>query len=70
MKLARGISNAGLGFFELPINIQKTGEEEGVGRALTYGLLKGAGRAFWRSILGAYEVATFWIPIPAISHRF
>jgi len=63
-KLGRGISNATLGFLELPMNIQSVGKESGIGPAISYGLLKGAGRAILRTFLGIYETATFWIPIP------
>jgi putative exosortase-associated protein (TIGR04073 family) len=63
-KLGRGISNTMLGFLEFPITIEKVGKESGVGPAISYGILKGIVRAAMRTIVGAYEIVSFWVPVP------
>jgi len=63
-KLGRGISNAALGFLELPMNIQSVGEESGVVAAVSHGILKGLARTVLRTVTGVYETATFIIPVP------
>ena len=63
-KLGRGIANTLLGFLELPKTIEDTGKKDGVGPAISLGFIKGLAKAVARTIVGVYETASFWIPVP------
>ncbi len=63
-KLFRGIANAATGWMELFKQPIVTGQEQGAGIGLTWGLIKGIGYAVARSVAGGYEIATFPLPIP------
>ncbi len=63
-KLGRGLCNTLFGIAEVPIQINKTLNEEGSGAAATYGVVKGVGHFFMREGVGIYEVLTFPIPYP------
>ncbi len=63
-KLFRGIVNAATGWFEIPKQISLTWQESGAGPGMTWGLAKGVGWAVARSVVGAYEIITFPMPIP------
>jgi len=57
--LLRGVTNTGLGWFELfnqPSQASKNGENIGVG------ILKGVGYSVKRTLKGAGEILTFWVP--------
>ena len=57
--LVRGALNTGLGWFELfnqPSQASKHGENVGVG------LVKGVGYTIRRTLKGAGEILTFWVP--------
>ncbi len=61
-KLGRGLSNIFFGWSEVPATIAKVNEHEGNSAAASYGLLRGADRAFARFGVGFYE-AILW-PLP------
>jgi putative exosortase-associated protein (TIGR04073 family) len=63
-KLGRGLANTLFGIAEIPIQIQKTMDQEGSGAAATYGVVKGFGHFFMREGVGIFEVLTFPIPFP------
>jgi putative exosortase-associated protein (TIGR04073 family) len=63
-KLGRGLANTLFGVAEIPIQIQKTLEQEGSGAAITYGVCKGIGHFLMREGVGIYELITFPIPYP------
>lgn len=63
-KLGRGIANIGTGILEIPSNIVSVTEEDGYLAGATYGIVKGIAWAVLRTTVGAYETATFLIPIP------
>ena len=63
-KLGRGLANTFFGIAEIPIQIQKTMDQEGSGAAATYGVVKGLGHFFMREGVGIYEILTFPIPFP------
>jgi len=63
-KLGRGIANVLTGALEIPLNIVDAQEEEGYIAAVTYGIVKGVAMTALRTVVGAYEIVTFLIPIP------
>jgi len=64
-KAGRGVSNLIGGWLEIPLNIQQYTRRYDIGggffTGLAYGVVKGLNRTF----IGVYEVATFFVPIPA-----
>ena len=62
-KLGRGVVNAATGWGEIPkqtvVGSNNGGFLGGVG-----GFFKGIGFAVARSVVGGYEIATFWAPVP------
>ena len=64
-KLGRGFANILTGFLELPQSIVDVSEEEGPLAAVTYGIVKGLALSVLRTGVGAYEIATFLIPLPS-----
>lgn len=63
-KLERGVSNAALGWMDIPREISRQGKEHGVLHAVFVGPFVGAGKAVVRTAAGVYEAATFPIPTP------
>ena len=63
-KLFRGIVNATTGWIEIPKQISLEWQNAGAGRGATVGFAKGIGWAIARSVMGAYEIVTFPVPVP------
>jgi len=63
-KLVRGFTNVATGWLELPKQIRLTGQEEGPAMAASVGTVKGIGMALVRTVAGAGEALTFFIPYP------
>lgn len=63
-KLGRGICNVITSPFEIIEQIQRTNNSDGPYAAITYGVLKGVAMIGVRAVVGAYEIATFPIPLP------
>lgn len=63
-KLFRGIVNAASGWMEIPKQMIQTSQESGAAKGWTWGFAKGIGYAVARSVIGAYEIVTFPIPVP------
>lgn len=63
-KLSRGVSNIFTFPCEIPYQIGRTNEQNGLTAAMSYGVLSGIFMACYRALVGVYEVATFPIPIP------
>lgn len=63
-KLGRGIANIATCPAELLRMFTLVGRRDGYIAALTVGFTEGAWRTVWRGIGGAYEIATFYAPIP------
>lgn len=63
-KLARGVSNVALGWLELPKQVYLTFRDDGTAKGIFVGPLKGVGMTLVRTISGAGETATFFIPYP------
>lgn len=68
-KLGRGISNIVFCLNELPHTVGMINEREGNEAALSYGIVKGAGRVFYRFGKGVYEFVTFPFPRYKGSYR-
>ena len=64
-KLGRGTCNVATSAFEIPKSIQEAFYEEGPLAAATYGVLDGVLKFVVRTVVGAYEIATFPLPLPA-----
>lgn len=63
-KLARGATNTVTGWVEIPKRIQETSLSSGAFAGWTWGLLRGLGYGFVRTVGGVYEVVTFPFPAP------
>ncbi len=63
-KLTRGGVNILTGWVEIPKRIQETCQQSGAGAGWTWGLLRGLGYGFVRTVAGAYELVTFPFPAP------
>ncbi len=61
-KLGRGLSNVAFGWLDVPKGIEAVGQEQNFLAAVTWGPIHGAGQAIKRTLVGAYEVATFPFP--------
>jgi putative exosortase-associated protein (TIGR04073 family) len=64
-KFRRGFCNLLTFYLEVGSQIERQGALGGNFRALTVGLINGLGMSAARAFAGAYEVATFPIPLPA-----
>lgn len=63
-KLVRGVSNVATGWLEFPKQIYLTCKEDGIAKGIFVGPLKGVGMMLVRTLSGAGEAATFFIPYP------
>lgn len=63
-KLVRGVANVATGWLEFPKQIYLTFQEEGVAQGIFVGPLQGVGMALVRTVSGAGEAATFFVPYP------
>ena len=61
-KLGRGLSNVVFGIAELPVQIARVNEREGNSAALSYGVVRGVGRSYWRFHTGLWEMFSFPFP--------
>jgi len=63
-KLGRGIANMITFPLEVPEQISRTNNSDGMFAGYTVGVLKGLGWAVGRACVGVFETATFLIPYP------
>ncbi|GFO54099.1 hypothetical protein GMSM_11060 [Geomonas sp. Red276] len=63
-KFARGVANIATGWLEFPKQIVNTSKEEGVGKGIAVGPLKGIGMTLVRTISGVAETMTFFVSTP------
>jgi len=61
-KFTRGLANTATGWGEIPKNISNESRKSNVVVGLTYGTVKGAVHTVGRTVVGALELATFFIP--------
>ncbi len=62
-KLGRGVLNTATGWGEIPKQTFIGSKEEGVLGGVE-GFFKGIGLGVARTLSGAFEIATFWVPVP------
>ena len=63
-KLGRGGVNLVTGWVEIPKRMIETSQRSGAGAGWTWGLLRGLGHGFIRTLGGFYEIVTFPFPAP------
>lgn len=63
-KAVRGVANVTTGWLEFPKQIVYTYREDGLGKGMTVGPLKGLGMTLVRTVAGAIETVTFFIAFP------
>lgn len=63
-KFVRGVANSTTGIAEIPKQIYDTSVDEGPVMGVTVGVFKGFGMMVARTASGAWDVATFLVPIP------
>jgi len=61
-KFTRGLANAATGWGEIPKNIALESNKSNALVGITYGTLKGVGHTVGRTVVGALELGTFFIP--------
>ena len=61
-KFTRGLGNAATGWGEIPKNIALESEASNVLVGITYGTVKGAFHTVGRTVIGALELGTFFVP--------
>ena len=61
-KLGNGLANAVTGVGELPKTIMVISRRDGVVQGMTIGFLTGIVNTIGRSLSGAFDIATFFIP--------
>jgi len=61
-KFARGFANAATGWGEIPKNIVLESKSSNAFVGITYGTVKGAFHTVGRTVIGALELGTFFIP--------
>jgi putative exosortase-associated protein (TIGR04073 family) len=61
-KLGRGLSNVLFGISELPVQIGRVNSREGNAAALSYGVVRGISRSYWRIHTGLWEMFSFPFP--------
>ena len=64
-KLTRGLLNILTGWVEIPKRSVESTRASGLGVGVTWGLLRGAGYGFVRTVGGVYDVITFPVPVPS-----
>ncbi len=62
-KLGRGVANGAAGWVEVPKQTVIGGQDGGA-TGVVGGFFKGIGLGAVRTVAGAYEIATFWAPVP------
>jgi putative exosortase-associated protein (TIGR04073 family) len=68
-KLSRAMANIFLPGSEIPSTIATINQREGNSAAVTYGVVKGVGRYFYRVGAGVHELAWFPFPTYKASYR-
>jgi putative exosortase-associated protein (TIGR04073 family) len=61
-KFSRGLSNVVFGISELPVQIARVNSREGNAAAVSYGVVRGISRSYWRLHTGLWEMFSFPFP--------
>ena len=64
-KLGRGIANIAGGWLEIPLTIEQRYLPQDAGTSLAVGAITGLFKGLGRTVVGAYETLTFFLPVPA-----
>jgi len=64
-KLGRGVANVFTSPLEIPKDIGQTSRDDGPMAGFTVGVLKGVFNTVKRAVVGAFEIVSFPIPVPA-----
>lgn len=67
-KFTRGLANAATGWGEIPKNIALESKATNAFVGITYGTLKGVAHTVGRTVVGALELGTFFIPSHEVVH--
>ncbi len=65
-KLGRGIANLATGWLEVPVEMTRMTEDSGSWAGVSVGLCRGIMRGIGRTVVGALELSTFFIPNPQV----
>ncbi|MBI3320436.1 MAG: exosortase system-associated protein, TIGR04073 family [Candidatus Omnitrophica bacterium] len=63
-KLGRGIANTTGGCLEIPLTMHRQYSDRDTGGSLATGAGFGLVKGVVRTVVGVYEIATFWLPFP------
>ncbi|MCB1935200.1 MAG: exosortase system-associated protein, TIGR04073 family [Nitrosomonas sp.] len=63
-KLLIGLANTATGLGELPKNIILTTQRDTIAHGMTFGVVSGVMHSVARTVIGVFDVVTFWIPTP------
>ncbi len=61
-KFTRGLANAATGWGEVPKNVVMESKDSNAFVGITYGTVKGVAHTVGRTVVGALELGTFFIP--------
>lgn len=61
-KFTRGLANTVTGWVEIPKNMVNVSKEQNIAVGLTWGLIKGCLHTVGRTVVGAFDLVTFFIP--------
>lgn len=67
-KFGRGLANSATGWGEIPKNIVKESRDSNALIGITYGTVKGAAHTVGRTVVGAFDLATFFVPSRGFVH--
>jgi len=67
-KFSRGLANTTTGWGEIPKNIANESRHENAFVGATYGTVKGTAHAIGRTAVGAFDLATFFVPTNEYVH--
>jgi len=63
-KLLTGLANTATGLGELPKNVILTTRRDTIAHGMTFGVVSGVMHTVGRTVIGVFDVVTFWIPTP------
>ena len=67
-KFTRGLANTVTGWGEIPKNIALESKQSNALLGVTYGTVKGAFHTIGRTVVGALELGTFFVPSHEVVH--
>ncbi len=67
-KFTRGLANAATGWGEIPKNIALESKASNGFVGITYGTVKGVAQTVGRTVVGALELGTFFVPSHEVVH--